>query len=88
MVVGPTDIAQSRISMHAYDFPPLFRSIIGFDLFSRLMDPARQVNGNAETYPPYNIEKSSEDSYRISHGAGAIGRPPHGAAPDGGADGG
>ena len=52
--------------MNAYDFSPLFRSTIGFDRISRLMDGALQGNGNADGYPPYNIEKTADDSYRIT----------------------
>ncbi len=52
--------------MHAYDFSPLFRSTIGFDRISRQMETARQADGNVQTYPPYNIEKSAEDAYRIT----------------------
>ena len=52
--------------MNAYDFSPLFRSTIGFDRISRLMDGALQGNGNADGYPPYNIEKTADDAYRIT----------------------
>ena len=47
------------------DFSPLFRSTIGFDRLSRLVDSATRADG-ASTYPPYNIEKTGEDSYRLS----------------------
>ena len=47
-----------------FDFSPLFRSSIGFDRLSQLMDSTLQ---KAEpTYPPYNIEKTGEDTYRIT----------------------
>ena len=52
--------------MNTYDFSPLFRSTIGFDRISRLMDVALQGNGNTDGYPPYNIEKIADDSYRIT----------------------
>lgn len=46
------------------DFSPLFRSSIGFDRLSQLMENTLQ---KAEpTYPPYNIEKTGEETYRIS----------------------
>ncbi|HJS33537.1 MAG TPA: Hsp20 family protein [Alphaproteobacteria bacterium] len=51
--------------MHAFDFSPLFRSTIGFDRLSQLVDAAMhgdETNG----YPPYNIEKTGEDDYRIT----------------------
>jgi molecular chaperone IbpA len=47
-----------------YDFAPLFRTAIGFDRLARLMDTA--VSAEAPTYPPYNIEKAGEDSYRLT----------------------
>ncbi len=47
-----------------YDFAPLFRTAIGFDRLARLMDTA--VSAEAPSYPPYNIEKTGEDSYRLA----------------------
>ena len=49
--------------MNAIDLSPLFRSTIGFDRVSRLLDAARA--GDVPSYPPYNIEKVSEDEYRL-----------------------
>lgn len=49
--------------MSAFDFSPLFRGTVGFDRLARMMDVS---GGNAQTYPPYNIEKTGEDSYRIT----------------------
>jgi molecular chaperone IbpA len=48
-----------------YDFTPLFRTAIGFDRLARLMDSAVST-ADAPTYPPYNIEKTGEDSYRLT----------------------
>ena len=50
--------------MRTYDFAPLLRSSIGFENLNRLVDFA--TRGEGEPYPPYNIEKLSEDGYRIS----------------------
>jgi len=51
--------------MHRFDLTPLFRSTVGFDRLSDLLDAAaRGDEGNG--YPPYNIEKLSEDGYRIT----------------------
>ena len=47
--------------MDRFDFSPLFRSTIGFDRLARLADAA-----NAPSYPPYNIEKTGEDAYRLT----------------------
>ncbi len=51
--------------MNAIDFSPLFRTAIGFDRLARLMDNARAVP-EANGYPPYNIEKTGEDSYVLT----------------------
>jgi molecular chaperone IbpA len=53
------------MDMHAFDFSPLFRSTIGFDRLSQLVDAAMHSD-EANGYPPYNIEKTGEDSYRIT----------------------
>ena len=52
--------------MREFDFSPLFRSAIGFDRFPTLIDAARRTAETVDGYPPYNIEKVSEDSYRIT----------------------
>lgn len=51
--------------MRSFDLSPLFRSTVGFDRLSRLMDAASQIDDNALSYPPYNIERTGEDTYRI-----------------------
>lgn len=48
--------------MNTLDLSPLFRSTVGFDRVSRLLEGALN---DAPAYPPYNIEKLSEDDYRI-----------------------
>lgn len=50
--------------MSALDFSPLFRSTVGFDRLARLAEAAQRMDQGA-SYPPYNIEKVSEDAYRI-----------------------
>ena len=50
--------------MDRFDFSPLFRSTIGFDRLTRLVDAATRVDSAALAYPPYNIEKTGEDAYR------------------------
>jgi molecular chaperone IbpA len=52
--------------MDRFDFSPLFRSTIGFDRLARLVDSAARVDSTAPSYPPYNIEKTGEDSYRLT----------------------
>jgi molecular chaperone IbpA len=51
--------------MRNYDFAPLWRSTIGFDRLFDLFDAAQHA-GVEDHYPPYNIERMSEDSYQIS----------------------
>ena len=52
--------------MTTFDFSPLFRSSVGFDSIPRLLDTAMRSADLSDTYPPYNIEKTEENSYRIS----------------------
>ena len=51
--------------MSGLDFAPLFRTAIGFDRLARLVDTAASA-AEAPSYPPYNIEKTGEDSYRLT----------------------
>lgn len=50
--------------MTTFDFSPLFRSAIGFDRLADALESARHVDSNG--YPPYNIELTGEDEYRIT----------------------
>jgi molecular chaperone IbpA len=47
-----------------FDFAPLYRSGVGFDRLARMLDEASSFE--VPTYPPYNIERVSEDEYRIT----------------------
>lgn len=50
--------------MRSFDLSPLYRSTVGFDRMFSLLD---QVTGvEAPTYPPYNIERTGENAYRIT----------------------
>ena len=51
--------------MRTYDLTPLFRSSVGFDRWSDLFDAALRADDSAAGYPPYNIEKTSDEKYRI-----------------------
>ncbi len=53
-------------AMQAFDFAPLYRATVGFDRIANLMDRALSADVAQPTYPPYNIEKTAEDAYRIS----------------------
>ncbi|CAH1654519.1 small heat shock protein IbpA [Hyphomicrobiales bacterium] len=51
--------------MRQFDFAPLYRSTVGFDRLFSLLDQASGVD-SASTYPPYNIERTGENDYRVS----------------------
>lgn len=52
--------------MRNLDFAPLYRATVGFDRIADLMDRALTADVAQPTYPPYNIEKTDENAYRIS----------------------
>ncbi|MBW4961519.1 Hsp20 family protein [Sulfitobacter sp. CW3] len=52
--------------MRNFDFAPLYRSTVGFDQIANLMDRVATNDVAQNSYPPYNIEKFDDDSYRIS----------------------
>ena len=59
-----------------FDFAPLWRSTIGFDHLADLVDSTlRQATD--DNYPPYNIERSSEDQYRITLAVAGFGARRH-----------
>jgi len=45
---------------------PLLRSSVGFDRVDRLLDAVSRIDDASLSYPPYNIEKTGEDDYRIT----------------------
>jgi molecular chaperone IbpA len=49
-----------------YDFSPFYRSTIGFDRLLTLLDKAAGPDANGQGYPPYNIERTGENAYRIT----------------------
>ena len=52
--------------MRTFDFAPLYRSTVGFDRLFNLFDQLGGVDGSTPTYPPYNIERTGDNSYRIT----------------------
>jgi molecular chaperone IbpA len=50
--------------MRSYDLTPFYRSTVGFDRFFSLLDQA--ASDGSPGYPPYNIERTGENAYRIS----------------------
>ncbi len=60
--------------MRTFDLSPLFRSTVGFDRMSQLVDAALTADEAQLSYPPYNIEKTGEDSYRITMAVAGFGQ--------------
>jgi molecular chaperone IbpA len=52
--------------MRTFDLAPLYRSTVGFDRLFSLLDQVSGFEGNGSTYPPYNIERTGENAYRIT----------------------
>ena len=52
--------------MLTFDFAPLYRSTVGFDRLFAALDKQIGLEANAPSYPPYNIERVSDNEYRIS----------------------
>ena len=56
----------------AYDFSPLYRSVIGVDRMADLIETAMRSGGDSN-YPPYDIEKTGDTAYRITLAAAGFG---------------
>ena len=52
--------------MRHVDLTPLYRSTVGFDRLASVLDAVMSHDVSAPAYPPYNIEKTGEDAYRIT----------------------
>jgi len=52
--------------MRSFDLSPLYRSTVGFDRIGSMLDQLLSGDAAVPSYPPYNIEKLGEDSYRIT----------------------
>ncbi|WP_370232373.1 Hsp20 family protein [Cognatishimia sp.] len=52
--------------MRSFDFAPLYRASVGFDQIADMMDRVLTSDVSVPSYPPYNIEKTADDAYRIS----------------------
>lgn len=61
-----TSLKRMRPMRSTMDLTPLYRASIGFDRIADLMDRALAADITTPTYPPYNIEKTGENAYRIS----------------------
>lgn len=52
--------------MQRFDLAPLYRATVGFDQLADMMDRVMSSDVGNQSYPPYNIEKTADDSYRIT----------------------
>ncbi len=52
--------------MRNFDLAPLYRATVGFDQIADMMDRVLSSDISHPSYPPYNIEKTADDAYRIS----------------------
>lgn len=52
--------------MRTFDLTPLYRSAIGFDRMASILDSLSRADQGQPSYPPYNIESTGEDQYRIT----------------------
>ncbi|APO86078.1 Hsp20 family protein [Marivivens sp. JLT3646] len=52
--------------MRSFDLAPLYRATVGFDQIADLMDRVMSTETTQTSYPPYNIEKTGEQAWRIS----------------------
>ena len=52
--------------MRTFDLTPLYRSTVGFDRLASILDQVMAADVGQNSYPPYNIEKTGEDAYRIT----------------------
>jgi molecular chaperone IbpA len=59
--------------MRHFDLTPLYRSTIGFDRLGSLLNTLSSFEGEAPSYPPYNIERVGENEYRISMAVAGFG---------------
>ncbi|MCZ6481655.1 MAG: Hsp20 family protein [Alphaproteobacteria bacterium] len=60
--------------MNTLDFSPLFRSTVGFDRLFLFFEDALRRDTAEVGYPPYNIEKTGEDSYRVTMAVAGLGK--------------
>ena len=51
--------------MRTYDFSPLYRSTVGFDRLFDMLDQSARAEATPN-WPPYNVERTGEDDYRIT----------------------
>jgi molecular chaperone IbpA len=57
-----------------FDLSPLYRSTVGFDSLASMLDQLSNFDNEADTYPPYNIERLAENEYRITMAVAGFGK--------------
>jgi molecular chaperone IbpA len=61
--------------MRTFDLAPLYRSTVGFDRLFSLFDQATGYDNSGSSYPPYNIERTGENAYRITVAVAGFAEP-------------
>jgi molecular chaperone IbpA len=61
--------------MRTFDFAPLHRATVGFDQIADMMDRVLTNDAPQNSSPPYNIEKTDDDAYRISIAVAGFSEP-------------
>ena len=59
--------------MRHFDPSPLYRSTVGFDRLFATLDSLASVDPSVQTYPPYNIERTGENAYRVTMAVAGFG---------------
>jgi molecular chaperone IbpA len=57
---------QGGYAMRTFDLSPLYRSTVGFDRLFSMLDQAAGFENGGSPYPPYNIERTGENAYRVT----------------------
>src|SRR3984885_7570934 len=70
---GSPHVAQGGYAMRTFDLAPLYRSTVGFDRLFSLLDQGAE--GGAPGYPPYNIERTGENEYRVTVAVAGFSEP-------------
>jgi molecular chaperone IbpA len=61
--------------MRTFDLAPLYRSTVGFDRLFSMLDNVAGFDNAAPSYPPYNIERTGDNTYRISVAVAGFSEP-------------
>jgi molecular chaperone IbpA len=61
--------------MRTFDLSPLYRSTVGFDRLFSLLDQTAPFEGGNSPYPPYNIERTGENAYRVTVAVAGFSEP-------------